>query len=92
MQLLPTPFRDPGVAASIASVGLLSLPLSAQAYIGPGAGLTAVGTGLALLAALLLAIAGFIWYPVKRLLRKRKQQTAAREPTQPKGANAARND
>lgn len=43
----------------------------AWAYVGPGAGLTAVGTILALLAAAGLLLVGFIWYPVKRMLRRR---------------------
>ena len=48
---------------------LLSRP--AEAYIGPGSGLSAIGTFLALLAAIIVAIFGFIWYPIKRLLRKK---------------------
>ena len=50
----------------------------AQAYIGPGAGLTAIGAVLALVAALLLALVGFVWYPVKRLLRARKPDAPGR--------------
>lgn len=49
---------------------VLLLPPVAMAYVGPGAGLTAIGTVLALLGALVLGIVGFIWYPVKRLLRR----------------------
>ncbi len=45
---------------------------AASAYVGPGAGLTAIGTVLALVAAAVLAIAGFVWYPVKRLLGRRR--------------------
>ena len=64
----------------IASVVIcLLLPASAFAYVGPGAGLTAIGTIVALVAALFLAIVGFIWYPVKRLLRKRKSRLPAVE-------------
>ena len=44
-------------------------PGPAFAYVGPGAGLGAIGTVLALVGAILLGIVGFIWYPVKRLLR-----------------------
>lgn len=49
----------------IASTLLVAAP--AHAYIGPGAGLTAIGTVIALIGAVLLAIVGFVWYPVKRL-------------------------
>jgi len=64
----------------IALVALL-LPGAAQAYVGPGAGLGAIGTVLALIGAVLLAILGFLWYPIKRLLAKRRgQRPAAGEP------------
>ncbi|SLN70693.1 hypothetical protein PEL8287_03924 [Roseovarius litorisediminis] len=46
----------------------------AHAYIGPGAGLGAIGTVIAVLAAVVLLVAGFVWYPVKRLLKKRSTQ------------------
>ena len=39
---------------------------SAGFYIGPGAGLSAIGTFLAVLGAIILLIAGFVWYPAKR--------------------------
>ena len=42
----------------------------AFAYVGPGAGFSALGAFLALVLGVLLAFVGFIWYPVKRLLRK----------------------
>ena len=43
------------------------------AYIGPGAGLSAIGALLAVLAGCVLAVFGFVWYPVKRLLRSRRR-------------------
>lgn len=43
----------------------------AAAYVGPGAGLTAIGAALAFVGAVVLAIVGFVWYPIKRLLRSR---------------------
>jgi len=49
------------------------------AYIGPGAGLGAVGSLLALVGAVLLMIVGFIWYPLKRLLRRGKADRAQKE-------------
>ena len=42
------------------------------AYIGPGAGLSAIGSLLALVAAVIVGVLGFLWFPVKRLLRNRK--------------------
>ena len=49
----------------------------AAAYVGPGAGLTAIGSLLALLSAVVLGIIGFLWYPVKRLMRRLR---AAKNP------------
>ncbi|MGD8913948.1 MAG: hypothetical protein PVI97_16885 [Candidatus Thiodiazotropha sp.] len=53
-------------------ISVLLFPALGHAYIGPGAGLGAIGTAIALLGALILLIVGFIWYPVKRLLRRSK--------------------
>ena len=43
------------------------------AYIGPGTGLSAIGAVLAVIAGILIAIFGFFWYPIKRLLGKNKK-------------------
>ncbi len=55
----------------LVSVILLMAQVS-FAYVGPGAGLSAIGSALALIGALLLGIVGFFWYPIKRLVRKYK--------------------
>lgn len=64
----------------VAAFAILTMlqPAAAWAYVGPGAGLTAIGTLVALVLAVVLAIVGFVWYPLKRLMRKRR---AAPEPT-----------
>lgn len=46
---------------------------AAQAYVGPGAGLGVIGTLIAFIGTVLLAIVGFVWYPIKRVLRKKRQ-------------------
>ena len=51
---------------------LVLMPNSALAYIGPGAGLSAIGTFVAVIGAFLLLVVGFVWYPMKRVLRGRK--------------------
>lgn len=48
---------------------VISAPGTLWAYGGPGVGLTVIGTVLALIAGVLFAIVGFIWYPIKRLLK-----------------------
>lgn len=40
------------------------------AYIGPGAGLSAMGALLAIVVGIVVAVFGFVWYPTKRLMRK----------------------
>lgn len=65
--------------AFLVMAGTALLPQAALAYVGPGAGLTAIGTMIALLAALVLAVMGFVWYPLKRLLRARKANDASSE-------------
>ena len=54
------------------ALAAIMMPGLAPAYIGPCAGLTAIGAALALIAAVFFAIVGFVWYPVKRMMRKRK--------------------
>ena len=56
---------------------LCAAPAVAFAYIGPGAGLSAIGTVVAFFGAIFLAVIGFVWYPIKRLLAKYR---AARKP------------
>ncbi|NES75050.1 MULTISPECIES: hypothetical protein [unclassified Okeania] len=52
---------------------VLTISHPAMAYVGPGAGLAAIGAFFALVAGIIAALFGFLWYPIKRLLRKRKQ-------------------
>jgi len=59
------------LAATLAGIALTGLSSSASAYVGPGAGITAIGSLLALLAGILLAVLGFVWYPLKRFFRSR---------------------
>ncbi|MDX1540808.1 MAG: hypothetical protein R3349_05340 [Geminicoccaceae bacterium] len=58
------------LALGVLVSGLLAA-MPAFAYVGPGAGLTAIGSLVALFAAVGLAIVGFVWYPIKRLRRRR---------------------
>ena len=51
---------------------LMMLPGLSSAYVGPGAGLSAIGSLLALLLAIVVAFVGFFWYPIKRLINGRK--------------------
>jgi uncharacterized membrane protein len=62
-------------------MGQIILPQYVFAYIGPGAGISAIGTVVAFIGAILLAIVGFIWYPMKRLLVKMKKKEKSDQET-----------
>lgn len=62
----------------LVTVSGVLLPDPALAYIGPGAGLGAIALTIALVLGLLLLLVGLLWYPLKRLL-KRKTRAAARD-------------
>ena len=68
-------FGNTAFAAALAVV-LASVASPALAYIGPGAGISAVGTFFAVIGAVVLLVVGFLWYPVKRMLRKKKEAPA----------------
>ena len=79
------------VSALVLTTGLLLLTaVEAQAYIGPGAGLSAVGAVIAVAAAMILAVVGFVWYPVKRLMRRRSAAKSGAAQKAPRRANADR--
>jgi hypothetical protein len=48
------------------------VPGAADAYVGPGAGLGLIGSLLAVLGAILIAITGLIVLPVRMLFKRRK--------------------
>jgi hypothetical protein len=65
----------------------------AFAYLGPGAGLSAIGAFVALIFGVILAFIGFLWYPVKRLLRKGTAAgTSPSAPLQPPPASSVEGD
>ena len=47
---------------------------SSFAYIGPGVGLGAIAATVVVIVAILAALFGLIWFPVKKLLKKRKEK------------------
>ena len=71
---------------TLAATGLLLMlaaPQPAFAYIGPGAGLGAIAVTVAFLLGIVLLLAGFVWYPIKRLLKGKKRNAAPQEPGTP---------
>jgi uncharacterized membrane protein len=50
----------------------------AFAYTGPAAGLAILGTILGILGVIILGIAGFLWYPIKRWRQARRDRRKAK--------------
>ena len=61
---------------SIILIVLTLTSVTANAYVGPGLGLGVLGVLLGGILAVVLAVAGVVWYPVKRLLKKIKPAEA----------------
>ena len=53
------------ILVAVAAIGAcLAASTDALAYVGPGAGLSIVGSVLAFLAAIVAGIIGFLWFPI----------------------------
>lgn len=55
---------------------MMAEPQPLLAYVGPGAGLSAIGAFLAVVVGILSALFGFLWYPLKRILKNRRRRKA----------------
>ncbi len=67
-----------GNATTVLAWLLFTLTCSpANAYLGPGGAVSSIGALLALIGAVLLAIIGFVWYPVKRMLTGKRRASEA---------------
>ena len=64
-----------GIALSIVVVS------PAMAYVGPGLGLGAIAAILGVVGSIILAIIAIIWYPIKRLFRRKKNATSKPQQT-----------
>ncbi len=56
------------------SLLFLSITTSSFAYLGPGIGGGVIAATLGIILAILAAIFGLIWFPIKRLIKNRKKQ------------------
>jgi len=57
-------------AHALAAALMTATASPAFAYMGAGAGLSAIGSILSFLGVILLMIVGFVWYPFKRAIKK----------------------
>lgn len=70
----------------MAAAVLLSTP--AMAYIGPGAGISVLGSLLGILATIVVAIAAIVMWPLRKALKKRRQASAGPDDPTPDSAAA----
>jgi len=61
--------------ALVFSLALVMLPMAAQAYVGPGVGAGTIAIVLGILSTIFMAFVGIIWYPIKRMMKRRKERT-----------------
>ena len=52
----------------------LFITTSSHAYLGPGVGGGVIAATIGVIVAIIAALFGLIWFPVKRLLKKRKER------------------
>jgi uncharacterized membrane protein YhiD involved in acid resistance len=74
-----------------ATLAGLLLAAPAHAYIGPGVGAGAIAVVLGVIGSIFIAIVAILWFPFKRMLKKRKASAAAstkaeQGPDDPNGA------
>ena len=63
------------VTQLIVIVGLITASMPLAAYIGPGAGIPVLGSLLGIIAAVVLALAAILAWPVRRMMKNRRRKT-----------------
>lgn len=63
--------------ATLCALPMLMAAAPAQAYIGPGLGAGAIAVVLGVLAAIAMAVLAVLYYPIKRMMKKRKPTESA---------------
>ncbi len=59
------------------AIALVMQPSMASAYVGPGLGAGALAAMLGVIGSIFLAIFALLYYPIKRMIKKRKQGATA---------------
>lgn len=66
---------------ALALVLCLAAADPALAYVGPGLGIGVIGTVIGLVMALVLAFVGLLWYPLKRVFKRKPAPAGAASAT-----------
>jgi hypothetical protein len=53
---------------------------AAYAYVGPGLGAGTLAVAVGLIGSVILAIFAIVWYPIKRILKRRRTNAEAKDP------------
>ncbi len=69
---------------------LMTVTPTASAYIGPGSGISIVGSLLGLLATIFLAVGAIVIWPYRRMLKKRMQKKSEENDDEDTQARAPR--
>ena len=56
------------------SLFFILIPFNAFAYLGPGLGIGIITTAFGIILAILIAIIGIIYFPIKKLFSKKKKK------------------
>ena len=72
-----------------ALVALVATPEAAFAYVGPGAGISALGALWGLILGVVTALGIVLFWPIRMMLRKRKAAAEAKQEMQSDSATAA---
>lgn len=52
---------------------ILMVPSTTLAYIGPGAGISVLGSLLGILGTIVIAVSAILFWPIRKVIRRRKQ-------------------
>lgn len=75
---------------TFAALAFVVLATPASAYIGPGVGAGAIAVVLGVIGSILMAVVAILWFPVKRILKRRKSVAgSAQASAEPKAPDAS---
>ena len=63
------------ITAALTILVMLAAP--AHAYTGPGLGLATITVALGFIASIFVAIFAIVWYPIKRMMKRKKSASNA---------------
>ena len=66
------------LGSALVPAALVMLPATATAYVGPGAGLTLIGSAISLIVVVIVAVVGLIIWPV-RVIQRRRRETSKKD-------------